>query len=481
MQKLQEYKFTIIHRPGARHKNADAMSRIPCKQCGIVPADEAVALATVTASNLSSLSEHSSEELRAAQLGDPCIRLVLTSKEANQRPNSLPSGSTGDQRLWQLWDQLTVINGLLYRIFEEPKQDRHWFQLVVPQEHRPKVLAALHEGVAGGHLGQEKTFSRIKERFYWPGYWNDTRKWCQTCISCATRKHAPTSRRAPLGTIAASHPSQIMAMDILGPFPESHNRNSYILVVADLFTRWMEAFPIPNQEASIIANKLVDEVFMHFGIPTQLHSDQGPQFESKLMSEVCKLLGIQKSRTTPYHPQCDGMVECFNRTLLSMLATHCKDNPWNWEEHVQKVCFAYNTSIHTSTGYTPFYLMYGRQPVLPVDIQYGTAQSHQPTSLNEYAAELDQRLKSAFELVHRTTGIQHERQKQYYDRKVHGESYAVGDLVWVLNPKVPKNSSKSCFTHGMDLSRLSSSYLSVHTEYKNREAEDGGRWYILTD
>ena len=165
----------------------------------------------------------------------------------------------------------------------------------------------------------------------------------------------------------------------------------------------MEAFPIPNQEAITVADKLVDGVFMRFGIPSQLHSDQGSQFESRLMSEVRTLLGIQKSRTTPYHPQCDGMVERFNRTLLSMLATHCKSNPWDWEKHLQKVCFAYNSSIHTSTGFSPFYLMHGRQPVLPVDIQYGTTQSHQSTSLTEYAAKLDQRLSSAFELANRTS------------------------------------------------------------------------------
>jgi len=240
----------------------------------------------------------------------------------------------------------------------------------------------------GGHLGQEKTFGRVKERFYWPGYWTDTRKWCQTC---AIRKPTSISRRALLETLAASNPTEIIAMDIVEPFPESDNKNSYVLVVAGLFTRWMEVFPIPNQEAVTVADKLVNEVFMHFGIPNQLHSDQGPQFESQLMSEVCRLLEIQKSRITPYHPQCDGMVERFNRTLLSMLATHCKDNPCYY-----KRCFAYNTSIHASTGYSSYYLMFGRQPVLPVD---GTTRPSQHQSLNEYAANLDKQLTYAFELA----------------------------------------------------------------------------------
>jgi len=122
-----------------------------------------------------------------------------------------------------------------------------------------------------------------------------------------------------------------------------------------------------------------------------------------------------------------------------MLATQYKDNPWNWEEHLEKVCFAYSTSIHASTGYSPYYLMFGRQPVLPVDVEYGTTQLSQHQSLNGHATKLDKQLASAFELARRTSGIQHERQRQYYDAKANGESYTVGDLVWLLNPKVPKS------------------------------------------
>ena len=102
-----------------------------------------------------------------------------------------------------------------------------------------------------------------------------------------------------MGTITAGYPMQIVAADLLGPLPESENGNSYILVVAD----WMEAFALPNQEAATVANKLVDEVFLRFSVPEQLHTDQGRQFESQLLHEVCKLLNIHKTRTTPYHPQ----------------------------------------------------------------------------------------------------------------------------------------------------------------------------------
>ena len=193
-----------------------------------------------------------------------------------------------------------------------------WLQLIVPQPLRSDIVKEAHQGISGGHLGQEKTLHRIKQRFYWPGYFNDVRNWCASCHSCTTRKTPAPSQHAPLGTITAGYPMQIVAADLLGPLPESENGNSYILVVADYFTRWMEAFALPNQEATTVANKLVDEVFLRFSVPEQLHTDQGRQFESQLLHEVCKLLNIHKTRTTPYHPQSDGLVERLNRTLLSM-------------------------------------------------------------------------------------------------------------------------------------------------------------------
>ena len=122
---------------------------------------------------------------------------------------------------------------------------------------------------------------------------------------------------------------QVVAVDILGPLPESESGNYYILVAGNYFTKWMEAYLIPNQEAITIAKVLVDEMFCRFSPPEQLHSNQGRQFESSIMKEVCEILGIKKSRTSPYHPQCDGLVERFNRTLLSMLATTTKNHPFN--------------------------------------------------------------------------------------------------------------------------------------------------------
>ena len=222
--------------------------------------------------------------------------------------------------------------------------------------------------------------------------------WCLTCKDCATRKTSAPTCLAPLGTVTAGYPMQVMAADLVGLLPESPNGNSYILVIGDYFTRWMDILPLPNQEASTVAGKLVDEVFLHFSIPEQSHSDQGPQFESQLMNEACKLLNICKTRTILYHPQCDGLVERFNRTLLSVLSICASDHPFDWEQHIRKVCLAYNSSVQAFTIYTPFYLMFGRQARLPLDVIYGTSEpaTHSPS---EYAKALHKQMTEAFALV----------------------------------------------------------------------------------
>lgn len=227
----------------------------------------------------------------------------------------------------------------------------------------------LHAGVVGGHLGEIKTLSKLKQHYYWPGHHQDVHNFVATCIcsACATHKTPAPQTRAPLQNIMVGSPMQIVGVDLLGPFPQSHSGNRYLL---DYFTKWAEAYPVRNMEANTVANVLTNELFFKFSPPEQIHSDQGHQFESKLLKEICKLL-----QTSPYNPQCDGLVERYNRTLLDMLSTVSKDTLDDWKQFVRPVCFAYNTSVQAFTGYTPYYLMYGREARLPVDLQFGTSSS----------------------------------------------------------------------------------------------------------
>ncbi len=455
LEQLQEYDFEICHRQGRKHSNADALSRRPCRQCGRdshqseegidcgmdTPTHQVLVVDDQSHPNLQGWT---TEEIRNLQLDDDHIGKVLRAKQKGGQkpsPEQLSGDSIETRRLVQLWDQLEVRHGQLLRRFESPDGSTHHLQLVVPRTLRENILREVHGGALSGHLGTEKTLSRLKERFYWPGHWTDTRNWCLTCATCATRKTPTPKQRAPLRNILVGSPMQLVAVDIMGPLPESESGNSYVLVASDYFTRWVEAYPIPNQEAVTVARKLVDELFCRFSVPEQLHSDQGRQFESHLIAEVCSILQIQKSRTTPYHPQSDGLVERFNRTLLDMLATTSKEHPFQWEDHIRKVCMAYNTSVHPTTGYTPFFLMFGRQARLPLDLMYPSAT---PPSVPqaEYAVQMKASLEGAYTRVRGTMRARLGRQKMIYDAKVHGAPFETDELVWLHSPVVPRGMSK---------------------------------------
>ena len=148
-------------------------------------------------------------------------------------------------------------------------------------------------------MGIDKTLNRLKERFYWPGHYEDVRNWCQTCAVCASRKAPSTRSRAPLTTIKTGYPLQIVAMDIMGQFPNYSQGNRYILVASDYFTRWVEAFGIPDQLSTTVAHRLTNKFFSRFGLPEQFHSDQGRNFESDVISEICRLLENQNNPVSP--------------------------------------------------------------------------------------------------------------------------------------------------------------------------------------
>ena len=196
---------------------------------------------------------------------------------------------------------------------------------LVPKALQNEVLCQLPEGIGGGHLSIDKTLSRLKERFYWPGHHMDVTNWCRSCKTCVSRKDPPRRPRAPLTNMKAGYPLQIIATDIICPFPTSAEGNKYILVASDYFTRWVEAYAIPNLEATTVTQKLTKEFLLWFGPLEQLHVDQGRNFESSVIAEICNTLGIVKTRTTPYHPQLDGLVERLNRTIINMLALATED------------------------------------------------------------------------------------------------------------------------------------------------------------
>ena len=212
------------------------------------------------------------------------------------------------------------------------------------------------------------------------------------------------------------------------------------MVVGDYFTKWTEAYPIPNQEAITIARKLVDEFVCRFGAPETLHTDQGRNFESNLLKELCRLLGIVKTRTSAYHPEEDGKIERFNRTVVSMLSNYVSDNQRDWDRHLPQVMMAYRSSKHESTKYPPFFMMFGRDVKLPIDVMFGRAPG-QPQETVEYTRGLKDSLEAAHNKARTHLQAAQKRQKDYYDRRVAGTSFRVGDRVLLSTTAVKRGLS----------------------------------------
>ena len=184
----------------------------------------------------------------------------------------------------------------------------------------------------------------------------DVDRHCRECITCQKSK-LPMPVRSPLTNIPIGRPWQMIAIDIL-EVPVSTKNNRYLLVIQDYFTKWVDARPLPDQTAIRITAELV-KLFCTYGVPEIVHSDQGRNFESSIVQSTLEAFGVKKSRTTPYHPQGDGMVERFNRSLLQLLRTYVERQE-DWEQHLPLALYAYRTATHTSTGVSPFQLMYGR-------------------------------------------------------------------------------------------------------------------------
>jgi transposase InsO family protein len=193
-------------------------------------------------------------------------------------------------------------------------------QLVLPKRRVKEVLQEIHGGTSGAHFGVNKTLGKIRERFYWVNARDDIETWCRKCATCAASKGPRTRSRGLMKQYNVGAPFESTAFDIAGPFPVTDSGNKYIMVVMDYFSKWSEAYGLPNQEAVTVSRDMMENWICRYGLPLEMHSDQGRNFESNVFQGVCELLGVRKTRSTPLHPQSDGMVERFNRTMEQHLS-----------------------------------------------------------------------------------------------------------------------------------------------------------------
>ncbi|XP_072569287.1 uncharacterized protein [Paramormyrops kingsleyae] len=373
----------------------------------------------------------SERELRGKQRNDPALREIIIQLESGDPV--LPALRHEFPELPFLlreWRKLELKNGVLYR--KRTLGDSTTYQLVLPFDLRAIAMESLHDNM--GHMGIERTLDLIRSRFYWPRMATDVENKVRTCSRCVCRKALP-ERAAPLVNIQVTRPLELVCMDFLSLEPDRSNTKD-ILVITDFFTKYAVAVPTPNQKARTVAKSLWENFIVHYGVPEKLHSDQGPDFESKTIKELCDIVGVKKVRTTPYHPR-GNPVERFNRTLLGMLGTLKSHEKAHWKDFVKPLVHAYNCTKHETTGFTPYELMFGRQPRLPVDLIFNTSVSHDsPKFHSQYVQSLKTHLQESYKLAQKNAAKTAERNKVHFDRRVTESTLEEGDRVLVRNVRL---------------------------------------------
>ena len=234
-------------------------------------------------------------------------------------------------------------------------------QIVLPVSLRERVLLLAHYPRIAGHPGGSRMYQTLRQTFYWPSMSMDVYDTVRQCTSCAKERIALRKHASYLSLFPAKAPLEYVAIDILGPLPyTTGKRNRYLLVIADRYSKLTKTVPLKNITAATVARAFVEHWVFHFGPPAKLLSDNGGQFTSKFFQQVCQILGIKKLFTTAYHPQTNGQVERFNRTLLSGLRHFCSEHGRDWDQFSDAITYAYNTTVHRATNMSPMQFVFTR-------------------------------------------------------------------------------------------------------------------------
>lgn len=327
-----------------------------------------------------------------------------------------------------------IKNNKLYRYIStlNPLVKEFEWKEVIPLEHRQDIIAKNHSEPIAGHFGIYKTYKRLSLRYFWPRMHYDVSKFIANCDVCNAHKHP---NHPILGTMGrpkdCSRPFQVLSMDLIGPLPTTKKQNSYIFVVTCCFSKYCLIFPIKRATSEILARLLEENVFLIHGIPSTVLMDNGKQFTSNIFKNLLTSYNIPNIRYTPkYTPQVNT-VERYNKTIVTAISSYIEHDHRLWDSNLAKIQFALNSSVNEVTGFTPSFLVFGRELVTCgshyVDIDNSDNVIFSPR--DEYAENLGT-LHKYFNKVQLALLKAHSRSCSHYNLRRKMNEFKIGDTVW---------------------------------------------------
>ncbi|CAF3358581.1 unnamed protein product [Rotaria socialis] len=488
------YDVDIQHRPGVENTNCDALSRAPVddlsnsnqviatqesydsssvvdhgyslvldylRHSSLPPPQLVIPISLSNITNIfSPISSYSIslanihfgdnirlyEDIRIAQWKETELLPLLNYLQNQQLPDA-----AGQSKIHQQASCHRLVDGALYRVFRLPRsvvenssssvasdsrlfRSHEQLRLVIPTSKIVELLSLAHDHATAAHLGRRKTLYRLSNRFYWPHMRRDVEAYVRSCKLCQQFKASTQKPGGLMRPIVVNEPWNTVGIDLTGPLPKTRRGNSFILVVIDYFTKWIELFPLANTKAKTIAQVFVDEVLCRFGFPVRVISDNGVQFLSNIFTNVCLALDIKHQRTPLYHPQ-SNLCERVNRTIKPLLAALAYNDNKSWDIKLPQIAFALRTAPSDSTEQSPAFLMFGRHPRQPLDLCLPSPapldQSPTKTDLLDYRKQLLADLLPAYASTREILDISHQKQADQYNQYHRSLQFEPGDLVWV--------------------------------------------------
>jgi len=414
--KIQDFQPSISHCPGSKNVVADALSRAPV---GLAEEEE--------------IKEEMSPPINASLLSilvdiSPTVTFsaLLHAQSNDNECSALKTNMTND---------FCINNGLLCRLSKTGAKLPY-----IPACMRSDVLNYFHDFPISGHLGHKKTLNRILRRVFWNGMHEDIFRYVKSCSVCQHNKNPNSKPNGDLQSVKSNGPWDMLAMDFMGPLPTTKNGNTQLLVVVDHYSKWVECFPLRDGRAFKICRILENEIFLTWGTPKSILTDNGSNFRSKVLRDFLEAWNVKHKVTSTYHPQCN-ITERVNRNIRAILASYINNKHNTWDEHLAAVSFALRSAVSDSTGFSPALLNLGRELRLPFDNAL-ESDSAEFESRIEYKRNLIARLQKLYSQVSDNVEKSQARQKKYYNARHKQIRLQVNDLVLLRSHYLSDKSKK---------------------------------------